>query len=113
MKTYYIIIAVLAVIVLLLGIRFYLKHKKPTVQTYEKSGIDIQLLVDSLGGKENIKSVESSLSKVTVELLSKKDLNIEQIKSLGATGIVQNQNKLSMIFGKVSETVSKEIKDKI
>ena len=40
-------------------------------------------------------------------------INIEDIKKLGATGIVQNQNKVSMIFGKVSETLEEELKQAI
>ncbi|MFQ6862849.1 MAG: hypothetical protein ACLROI_10105 [Beduini sp.] len=109
----YIAIGVIAIAVLLLGIRFYLKNKKPKQKVLAKSGVDIEHLLSALGGSGNIKEISSSMSKVTVELKEPKVIEAEKIKALGASGIVQNENKVSMIFGKTSQAIENEMKAKV
>lgn len=109
----YIVGGILALVVIFLIVRFYLKNKKATKKVYKKSGVDIKKLILALGGHHNILEVSSTMSKVTVVLKETNGINIDEIKSLGATGIVQNQNKISMIFGKVSETLEEELKQSI
>lgn len=109
----YVIIFLLVVVFIGIGVRFYLKNKKPSKKNLKKSGVAIEQLIGYLGGKGNIKGVSSTLSKVNVELADVKAVDIDGIKKLGATGIVQNQDKLAMIFGKVSEAIEYEIKEKL
>ncbi len=115
MENIYVIIGiVVAVVLIFLAIRLYLKKKKaPAMQPGESSGLDIDKLIGYLGGKENIQSVEGTLSKLNVVLKNTKAADIEALKAMGATGIVQNQNKLTVIFGKLSETIALEIQDRI
>lgn len=109
----YIALGVVAVVLLLVGIRFYLKNKKPKQKVLAKSGINIESLLSALGGSGNVGAVSSSMSKVTVELKDPKMIEAERIKELGASGIVQNENKVSMIFGKSSPAIENEMKAKI
>lgn len=106
----YLIGGILAIVILFFVVRFYLKNKKATKKVYKKSGVDLKALILALGGYHNILEISSTMSKVTVVLKETNGINIEDIKKLGATGIVQNQNKVSMIFGKVSETLEEELK---
>lgn len=106
-----VIVVLVAALVIGIGVRFYLKNKKPTNKVIKRSGVNTERLIESLGGKENIVLVDNSLSKVSVQLKDTKSIQIETIKQLGATGIVQNQDKVTMIFGKVSEAIAQEIKE--
>ena len=109
----YLIGGILAIVILFFVVRFYLKNKKATKKVYKKSGVDLKALILALGGHHNILETSSTMSKVTVVLKETNGINIEDIKKLGATRIVQNQNKVSMIFGKVSETLEEELKQAI
>lgn len=109
----YIAIAVIAILAILFGVRLYLKNKKPKQKVIAKSGIAIDTLIDALQGTSNIQDVESTLSKVTVTLKDSKNVDVEKIKSLGASGIVQNENRISMIFGKTSQAIKEEIEVKL
>lgn len=109
MDKYYIIIGIVVVLALLIGIRFYLKNVKAPTNNKVKSGLDINLLLSYIGTKSNITSVSSTMSKVDLVLKDSSVIDVEGIKAMGATGIVQNQNKVSIIFGKLSETIAKEI----
>ncbi|WP_041138998.1 hypothetical protein [Beduini massiliensis] len=109
----YIALGVIAAALLLLGIRFYLKNKKPKQKAIAKSGVNIDELLSALGGNGNIQAISSSMSKVTVELKDSKVIEAEKIKALGASGIVQNENKVSMIFGKTSQAIENEMKAKV
>jgi phosphotransferase system IIB component len=101
-------IIVLAVIVYFIVIT-YLKKKSPKKIT--KSVIDIEQLVNMLGGKDNIVSSSHSPSKLTVVLKDNSKTDVEGIKSLGASGIVEAKNSTSMIFGKVSEIIDSDLKE--
>lgn len=89
----------------------YMKKKTPKKIT--RSTIDIGKLVTALGGKENIVSSTHSPSKLSVVLNDNKKADIEMIKSLGASGIVEGKDSLSLIFGKSSEAIDNDLKSYI
>lgn len=86
----------------------YMKKKTPKKVTH--STIDIESLVKALGGKENIVSSSHSSSKLSVVLKDNKRTDIDMIKSLGASGIVEGKDSLSLIFGKASEAIDNDLK---
>lgn len=102
-----IIIAVIAYFVFMTC----MKKKKPKKIT--QSNIDIDTLIKALGGKENIVSSSHSPSKLSVILKDNNITDIETIKSLGASGIVEGKDSLSLIFGKASEAIDNDLKSKI
>lgn len=104
------VIALVILVLLFFIVRAVLKNKKPKYSIPNSSGVNIEQLVNYLGGKDNILYVTSSISKVTVEVKDSNSLELDAVKVLGATGVVQNQNKIIMIFGKVSEIIEFEIK---
>lgn len=115
MKTEYIAIAVMIVFALVLfyfGYVSFLKNKG-LKQPVHSSSIDIETLVKALGGIENIQDVSFSPSKLTVILMNQSVVDIVTIQGLGASGIVEGKNTLSMIFGRQSEDIASDLKKKI
>lgn len=73
--------------------------------------IEVNKLVDYLGGKDNILNYEVNKSRFMVTL---KDINIvnkEGIQKLGAQGMVEIDNQLKIILGSGAEQLKKQIDD--
>lgn len=99
MKAEYIIIIVVLLIILLAVLKSVKKD----------AHINMNKLVDYLGGKDNIINTEVNLSRFKVTL---KDLSIvdkEGIQKLGARGIVEIDNQLKIILGPESKQLKKFI----
>lgn len=97
---YIVIIAVLLVIVLAI-----LKATKKDAR------LEFNKLVDYLGGKDNIISTETNLSRFKVTLKDVDVVNKEGIQKLGAKGIVEIDNQLKIILGPESKQLKKYIDD--
>ena len=95
---YFIIVAV--VVIILLAI---LKINNKEVK------IDMNKLVEYLGGKDNIIDSEVNLSRFMVTLNDISKVNKEAIVNLGAKGIVELDNKLKIILGPDSKQLKKYI----
>lgn len=95
----YLIIIVIFVILLLAIIKINKKDIK----------LDMNKLVELLGGKDNIITTEVNLSRfiVTLEDISKADK--DGIIALGAKGIVEMENQLKIILGPNSKQLKKYI----
>ena len=95
----YIIIGIVLLIILLA----VLKASKKDVS------IDLNKLVEYLGGKDNIISTETDMSRFKVELKDVTKANKEGIQKLGARGIVEIDNQLKIILGPDSKQLKKYI----
>lgn len=102
------IFVVIAIILALILLYFGFINKR--LDQEMKSTLPIEELLQALGGKNNIKEVRSSASKVTVVLDNQQLVDIEKIRSLGASGIVEGKDSLSMIFGRQSENIEADMK---
>ena len=73
--------------------------------------LEINKLVDCLGGKDNIidTEVEMSRFKVTLRDVSKADK--DGIMRLGAKGVVEIEDQLKIIFGKEAKRLKKYMDD--
>ena len=98
-KVEYIIIAIGLVIIALAIIK----------ATKKDAGLDFNKLVELLGGKENIISTETNLSRFKVTLNDVSKANKEGIQKLGAKGIVEIDNQLKIILGPESKQLKKYI----
>ena len=94
----YVIIGIVLLIILLA----VLKASK------KDASIDLNKLVEYLGGKDNIISTETDMSRFKVELKDVTKANKEGIQKLGARGIVEIDNQLKIILG----PDSKQLKNK-
>lgn len=101
MKLEYIILIVVFVIIVLAVLKLNKKDVK----------LDMNKLVDYLGGKDNIIDTETNLSRFIVTLKNITLVDKEAIKNLGARGIVEMDNKLKIILGSDSKQLKKYIDD--
>ena len=95
----YLIIGIVLVIILLAVLK---ANKKD-------ANLDFNKLVELLGGKENIISTETNLSRFKVTLNDVSKANKEGIQKLGAKGIVEIDNQLKIILGPESKQLKKYI----
>ena len=77
--------------------------------TKKDAHLELNKLVEYLGGKDNIISTETSLSRFKVTLKDVSIVNKEAIQKLGAKGIVEIDNQLKIILGAESKQLKKYI----
>ena len=97
----YIIIAIVLLIVLVA----ILKSMK------KGAHLEINKLVDYLGGIDNIISTKHNLSRFIVTLKDVSIVDKEEIQKLGAKGIVEIDNQLKIILGPNSKVLKKYIEE--
>ena len=95
----YIIIGVVLLVILLAVIK---ANKKD-------ASMDLNKLVEYLGGKENIIKTEVEMSRFKVTLKDVSKANKEEIQKLGAKGIVEIDNQLKIILDKDTKELKKYI----
>ncbi|NLC47879.1 MAG: PTS transporter subunit EIIB [Tenericutes bacterium] len=97
----YIVIAIILIFISLIVIKMRRKDFH----------IEINKLIQYLGGKENIDDVQINLSRLKVTLKDVSIVNKEGIQKLGAKGIVEIDNQLKIIFGPNSKQLKKYMAD--
>ncbi len=98
---HYVIIFVVLLIIFLAVIRANKKDFK----------LEINKLVDCLGGKDNIIDTEVEMSRFKVTLKDITKANKEVIMKLGAKGVVEIEDQLKIIFGKDAKRLKKYMDD--
>ena len=73
--------------------------------------IEINKLIQYLGGKDNIIDSQINLSRLKVTLKDMSIVNKEGIQKLGAKGIVEIDNQLKIILGPNSKQLKKYMSD--
>ena len=73
--------------------------------------IEINKLVSSLGGKDNIITYEFNKSRFIVTLADVSLANKEAIQKMGAQGIVEIDNQLKIILGDSAKQLKKQINE--
>lgn len=97
---YIIIIAVLIIIAIAI-----------TRASRKDAKIEVNKLVDFLGGKNNIINYEANKSRFMVTLKDISLVNKEGIQRMGAQGMVEIDNQLKIILGNQAEVLKKHIDD--
>ena len=95
----YLVIGVVLIVILLAILK----------ATKKDAGLDFNKLVELLGGKDNIISTETNMSRFKVTLKDVSKANKEEIQQLGAKGIVEIDNQLKIILGSESKQLKKYI----
>lgn len=101
MKIEYIIVLVIVFVILLAILKAGRKD----------AHLQLNKLLDYLGGKDNIISTEINMSRFKVTLKDTKIVDKEAIQKLGAKGIVEIDNQLKIILGPDSKQLKKYIDD--
>ena len=73
--------------------------------------LEMNKLVEYLGGKDNIIKTETTLSRFKVTLKDVDIVNKDAIQKLGAKGIVEIDNQLKIILGPESKQLKRYIDD--
>lgn len=73
--------------------------------------IEVNKLVEYLGGKNNIIDYECNKSRFTVQLNDVSIVNKDGIQKLGAQGIVEIDNQLKIVLGTSANKLKKYIDD--
>lgn len=73
--------------------------------------LELNKLVDLLGGKENILHTEVEMSRFKVTLRDISKANKEGILKLGAKGVVEIEDQLKIILGSDAKKLKKYIDD--
>lgn len=67
------------------------------------------LVLEALGGKNNIISVDACITRLRVEVGDKKQVNKDELKKLGAAGVMEVGNGIQVIFGVKADRYKNEI----
>ena len=102
MEINYIQYIIIAVVLLLIAWAVVKANKKDVK-------LELNKLVEYLGGKDNIIKHEVSMSRFKVELKDVSKVNKEAIQKLGARGIVEIDNQLKIILGSEAKQLKKYI----
>lgn len=73
--------------------------------------VEINKLIQYLGGKDNILDSQINMSRLKVTLKDMSIVNKEGIQKLGAKGIVEIDNQLKIILGPNSKQLKKYMED--
>jgi len=73
--------------------------------------LEVNKLVDLLGGKENIIETEAEMSRFKVTLKDISKANKDGILKLGAKGVVEIDDQLKIIIGNQAKKLKKYIDD--
>ena len=70
-------------------------------------------VLEALGGKENLANLDACITRLRVSVNSIDKVNKEELKSLGASGVMVVGNNIQAIFGPKSDQLKEQIKDVI
>jgi glucose PTS system EIICBA or EIICB component len=68
-------------------------------------------ILDAMGGKENIAHLDACITRLRVSVNDSKNVDKDQLKRLGAAGVLEVGNSIQAIFGPRSETIKGQMKD--
>lgn len=102
MEINYIQYIIIAAILLLVACAIAKMNKKDVK-------LELNKLVEYLGGKDNIIKHEVSMSRFKVELKDINKVNKEAIQKMGARGIVEIDNQLKIVLGPNAKQLKKYI----
>ncbi|MFD2442547.1 glucose-specific PTS transporter subunit IIBC [Bacillus sp. CGMCC 1.16607] len=77
----------------------------------EKAGDLPYNILHAMGGKENIAHLDACITRLRVSVNDVKNVDKEQLKKLGAAGVLEVGNNIQAIFGPRSETIKGQMKD--
>lgn len=78
-----------------------------------KGNSKIDEYINCLGGKENIESMDTCMTRIRVGLRSELLMDKKGLKKLGAVGIIKYCNKINIVIGLDAMWIGEEIEKKI
>ncbi|ULT57383.1 glucose-specific PTS transporter subunit IIBC [Neobacillus drentensis] len=68
-------------------------------------------ILDAMGGRDNIANLDACITRLRVSVKDIKNVNKDELKRLGAAGVLEVGNNIQAIFGPRSETIKGQMKD--
>ena len=68
-------------------------------------------ILDAMGGQANIANLDACITRLRVSVKDIKNVNKDELKRLGAAGVLEVGNNIQAIFGPRSETIKGQMKD--
>ncbi|PTK48044.1 PTS glucose transporter subunit IICBA, partial [Staphylococcus nepalensis] len=62
-------------------------------------------VLDAMGGKNNIKHLDACITRLRVEVNDKSQVDVQELKDLGASGVLEVGNNMQAIFGPKSDQI--------
>ncbi|ERJ11538.1 PTS glucose-like transporter subunit IIB [Haloplasma contractile] len=112
-NAYVYVIAIVFSIVFYSFVLVYLDKKYEKASLNKKMSINdekVAQFMNALGGKDNVVDVSYELRRVKIELVDVEQINPDEIKELGATGMFISGNKLQAIIGENAEELDELLK---
>ncbi|RIP37199.1 PTS glucose transporter subunit IICBA [Staphylococcus gallinarum] len=66
-------------------------------------------VLDAMGGKSNIKHLDACITRLRVEVNDKSVVKVEELKQLGASGVLEVGNNMQAIFGPKSDQIKHDM----
>ncbi len=79
------------------------------VETNQVEGLMAHQLVLAFGGRSNIENLDACITRLRVSVANIAQVNQDQLKTLGASGVVVVGNNLQAIFGPASENLKTDM----
>lgn len=95
-------VLILMVVAIIVAIRKNIKQSKQRFENVEEQEIDLEqkkLFIEAFGGDDNILEVSKDMSRLNVKVLNIDKVRSEEIKSLGATGVLLVGDTVKASFG--------------
>ncbi|WP_331489693.1 glucose-specific PTS transporter subunit IIBC [Tepidibacter hydrothermalis] len=88
------------------------EDEEDVVETKNTKGAELaQGILKALGGKENVAKLDACITRLRISVNDIKNVDKDELKALGASGVLEVGNNLQAIFGPRSETLKGQIKD--
>ncbi|KAF1681883.1 MULTISPECIES: glucose-specific PTS transporter subunit IIBC [Staphylococcus] len=84
------------------------EDKQASVANTSASKLPFDVL-DAMGGKENIKHLDACITRLRVEVNDKSKVDVEGLKALGASGVLEVGNNMQAIFGPKSDQIKHDM----
>ena len=84
------------------------EDKQASVANTSASKLPFDVL-DAMGGKENIKNLDACITRLRVEVNDKSKVDVEGLKALGASGVLEVGNNMQAIFGPKSDQIKHDM----
>ena len=84
------------------------EDKQASVANTSASKLPFDVL-DAMGGKENIKHLDACITRLRVEVNDKSKVDVEGLKALGASGVLEVGNDMQAIFGPKSDQIKHDM----
>lgn len=90
------------------------REDEDAIKQTNASGSELVVgILESLGGKDNLKDLDACITRLRVQVKDKGKVDKNRLKALGASGVLEVGNNIQAIFGPKSDTLKTQIQEYI